>query len=141
MKKRAIFFSILLMVAPLQSSADIFGGDVVVLTQILVQTIQQLVQLKQIFQEGKDSLDLVKEINRGINDSLNLVRTVYPDIDPGIYKDWDKIDRALHGVQEIYGALCVELLYVSRLRSCLVCVLPLYYLQALQVALSIRNPP
>lgn len=106
MKKKllAIFITGLILL-PFEASADMFGGDIVVLTQILAQTIQQLVQLKQIFQSGKDSLDLVRDINRGINDSLNIVRTVYPDLDPGIYRDWDKIDRAMRGVQEIYGAV------------------------------------
>lgn len=105
MKKKFIVFSFLLMLLPIESNADVFGGDVVVLTQILAQAIQELIQLKQIFQEGKDSLDLVREINRGINDSLNMVRTVYPNADPGIYKEWDRIDRALNGVQNIYGAV------------------------------------
>jgi hypothetical protein len=104
-KKSAIFFTVFLMLLPFEANADMFGGDVVVLTQILVQAIQQLVQLKQMFEQGKDSLDLMRDINRGINDSLNLVRTVYPDIDPGIYRDWDRLDKALHGVKEIYGAV------------------------------------
>jgi hypothetical protein len=98
-------FSATLVFVPIRSRADMFGGDIVVLTQILVQAIQQLVQLKQIFNEGKDSLDLMRDINRGINDSLNLARTVYPDLDPGLYKDWDRVDRALRGVQDIYGAV------------------------------------
>lgn len=93
------------MLVPFEANADLFGGDVVVLSQILIQTIQQLMQLKQIFQEGQDSLQLMRDINRGINDSLNIVRTVYPDLDPGIYRDWDRIDRALNGVQGIYGAV------------------------------------
>lgn len=91
------------------ANADLFGGDVAVLTQILAQAIQQLYQLKQIFQEGQDSLELMREINRGINDSLNLARTVYPNLDPGIYREWDRIDRALNGVRQVYGAVTPSL--------------------------------
>ena len=107
MKKRVIVVccSMALVFAPSESNADMFGGDVVVLTQILAQAIQQLVQLKQIFNEGKDSLDLLRDINRGINDSLNLVRTAYPDVNPGIYRDWDRIEQAINGVQNIYGVV------------------------------------
>ncbi len=100
-----IILTAALMLTPFNARADLFGADVAVLTQILTQAIQQLYQLKQIFEQGKDSLELIREINRGINDSLNLVRTVYPDIDPGIYRDWDRIDRAIRGVQEVYGAV------------------------------------
>ena len=83
--------------------ADMFGGDVAVLMQILANAIQQLAQLQSILNNGKDSLDLVREINRGINDSLNLARTINPNIDPGIYKDWQTAGEALQKVQEIYG--------------------------------------
>ena len=36
-----------------KSHADMFGGDVVVLTQILANAVQQLAQLKQIMDSGK----------------------------------------------------------------------------------------
>lgn len=104
-KKMLVLCTVSMMFMPFKARADLFGGDIVVLTQILAQAIQQLYQLKQIFDQGKDSLELMRDINRGINDSLNLARTVYPDLDPGIYRDWDRIDRALNGVQGIYGAV------------------------------------
>ena len=105
MKRILILFVVTLMALPFEARGDFFGGDVVVLTQILAQAIQQLIQLKQIFQEGQDSLDLIRNINRGINDSLSLIRTVYPDADPGLFREWDKIDRALQGVQGLYGTV------------------------------------
>lgn len=74
-----------------------------VLAQILANAVQQLAQLKQILDTGKGNLELIREINRGINDSLNLVRTVYPDIDPGIYKDWQSVQDAIHKLETIYG--------------------------------------
>ncbi len=86
------------------SQADLFGGDVVVLTQVLFNAIQQLEQLRSILGTGQDSLDLMRSINKGINDSLGLMRTAYPNSDPGIYSDWQRVQQALHGVNEIYGA-------------------------------------
>lgn len=83
--------------------ADMFGGDVAVLMQILANALQQLAQLKQILDTGKSNLDLIREINRGINDSMNLVRTVYPNIDPGIYKDWQSVQDAVNKLETIYG--------------------------------------
>jgi hypothetical protein len=86
-----------------ETRADLFGGDVAVLTQILVQTIQQLAQLRQILGAGKDTLGLMRDINRGINDSLSLMRTIGPGTDPGIYRDWNSVDSALRHLQAIYG--------------------------------------
>ncbi len=83
--------------------ADMFGGDIAVLMQILANAIQQLAQLESILNNGKDSLDLIREINRGINDSLNMVRTINPNADPGIYKDWQSVQDAVQKVQSIYG--------------------------------------
>lgn len=83
--------------------ADMFGGDVAVLTQILANALQQLAQLQQILRSGQDTLGLMREINRGIDDSLGLMRTISPNLDPGIYKDWATVQTALGQVEMIYG--------------------------------------
>jgi hypothetical protein len=85
--------------------ADFFGGDVVVLSQILVQTIQQLNQLRQIFQMGSDQLGLLRDINRGINDSLRLLRTINPNTDPGIFRDWTRASDGLRSIIDLYGSV------------------------------------
>ena len=104
MKKRIAFFTIFLALAfPSTARPDMFGGDILVLGQILVQTIQQLAQLRQILSTGHDSLGLIRSINQGINDSLILMRTISPDRDPGMYANWQNVERALQGVQGIYG--------------------------------------
>jgi hypothetical protein len=83
--------------------ADIWGADVAVLAQILQQTIQQLIQLKEMVSTAQDSLGLLENINKGINDSLSLLHTVAPDFDPGIYKQVETIKDALGQVVSIYG--------------------------------------
>ena len=60
-------------------------------------------ELKNIVDNGRDQLDLIREINRGVNDSLRLARTIDPNIDPGIYKDWQNAQDALTKLQSIYG--------------------------------------
>ncbi len=82
-----------------------FGGDAIVLSQILAQAIQQLAQLKQIFGAAKENLDLVRQINQGINDSLNLLKKVQPNLDPGIYRDWENSSDGLGKLQKIYGEI------------------------------------
>lgn len=83
--------------------ADMWGGDLIYLAQILANAVQQLAQLRQILSNGKDNLDLIRDINRGINDSLNLIRTISPNTDPGLYKDWEKVSDALTKIENIYG--------------------------------------
>jgi hypothetical protein len=100
---------ITLTVTPWRSArADLFGGDVAVLTQILAQAIQQLIQLRNILRSGRDSLDLMREINRGINDSLSLARIIRPDLDPGVFKNWQTVDQALAELQKLYGKVGVS---------------------------------
>ena len=106
MIKRAflsLIFVLLVLFSAQNTRADFFGGDIAVLSQILVQTIQQLSQLKQIVGAGRDSLGLMRDINRGINDSLYLMRTIGPGTDPGLYRNWTSIDSALRQLQAIYG--------------------------------------
>jgi hypothetical protein len=97
-----IFFaSTLFMSSP--SKASIFGEETAVLLEILANALKQLTELKALVDNGKDQINLIKDINRGINDSLNLARTIYPNIDPGIYKDWNSASDALGKLQSIYG--------------------------------------
>ena len=103
MKKRILVLALATMLSTQTARADIFGGDVAVLVQILANAVQQLAQLKQILDTGSNSLELMRDINRGINDSLNLARTINPNIDPGIYKDWNSVQDALNKLQTIYG--------------------------------------
>lgn len=88
-----------------KARADVWGGDLIYLAQILANAVQQLAQLKQILSNGKDNLDLIREINRGINDSLQLYRTVFPDANPGLYKEWDKVQEAIRQIELVYGGV------------------------------------
>jgi hypothetical protein len=83
--------------------ADLFGGDVVVLTQILANAIQQLSKLQSIIGTAQSNLDLVRQINQGINDSLNLIKKINPNVDPGLYGDWESSQDALGKLGQIYG--------------------------------------
>ncbi len=107
---RKIWIALLIMMAVVSyptklARADMFGGDVVVLGQILIQTIQQLNQLRQIFQMGSDQVDLIRDINRGINDSLRFLRTINPNSDPGIFRDWAQTSDAIRAVIDLYGGV------------------------------------
>jgi hypothetical protein len=96
----AMIFSLAM---PNKSQADFWGGDTVVLTQILANAVKQLIELNKIIENGRSQLGLLRDINRGLNDSLNLARTINPNIDPGLYKDWQNTADAIFKLQSIYG--------------------------------------
>lgn len=106
MKKK--FISVLLSFclissAPLSAKADMWGADIPILLEILANSLQQLIQLKAMLQNGSDTLDLMKDINRGINDSLGIAETLGLRIDPGIYRDLKNVNQATQSLEKIYS--------------------------------------
>lgn len=102
-KVKPVVVALTMLLLPSTGRCDLFGGDIAVLSQILIQAIQQLAQLRSILATQQDSLGLIREINQGINDSLRLMRTIHPDRNPGIYSNWLKVEQALQSVEQIYG--------------------------------------
>ena len=91
--------------APKKAKADLFGGDVAVLTQILANAIQQLAQLEQILSTGSDTLGLLKEINQGIRDGLTVLQMINPRFNPGIYGSLETADQVLKIIDDLYGKI------------------------------------
>lgn len=92
-------------ILPKPARADMFGGDVVVLVQILANAVQQLIQLKQILSNGSDTLGLLKDINRGIRDGLTVLQLINPKFNPGIYGSLETADQVLHIIDDLYGKI------------------------------------
>jgi len=90
---------------PKPAKADMFGGDVVVLVQILANALQQLAQLREILSTGSDTLDLMRDINRGIRDGLNVLQMINPRFNPGIYGNLETADRVLGIINDLYGKI------------------------------------
>lgn len=105
MRKRIFAFlvSSMMLLAPMSARADLFGGDVVVLTQILVQAIQTVVQLKSILSNGQDTLNLMRDLNSGVRSGLDVIRIINPKFNPGVYGDLNNSDSVLRAIQEVYG--------------------------------------
>lgn len=106
MKKLGIAFALCLtFVFPKPAKADLWGGDVAVLVQILANAFQQLAQLREILSTGSDTLDLMKDINRGIQDGLNVIQILNPRFNPGLYGNIDTADRVLLIINDLYGKI------------------------------------
>lgn len=100
-----ILLSVILIVSPKPAKADMFGGDVVILTQILAQAIQTVITLKSVLENGKDSLDLLRDINAGVRSGLDLIRIINPNFNPGVFGDLRDPDSVLRALQTVYGAI------------------------------------
>jgi len=85
--------------------ADVFGGDVVVLTQILVQAIQTVIQLRSILENGSDTLNLLHDVNSGYASGLQLIKLINPSFNPGLYGNLRDPESVLRAIQDIYGAI------------------------------------
>src|ERR1035437_829910 len=85
------------------ANADLFGGDIAVLMQILVQAMQTVMQLKSILETGHDALDLLRDVNSGISSGLDLIHIINPKFDPGVYGALNSTDAVLKAIQDVYG--------------------------------------
>ncbi|MCB0369954.1 MAG: hypothetical protein KDD45_11110 [Bdellovibrionales bacterium] len=94
-----------LFIFPKFARADLFGGDTLVLSQILVQTIQTVLQLKSILDNGRDVLDLTRDLNSGLRSGLDLIRIINPKFDPGVYGNLKDAQNVLKAIESIYGAI------------------------------------
>jgi hypothetical protein len=90
---------------PTIAKADLWGGDVVVLTQILANAVQQLYHLKQILSTGHDTLGLMREINRGIRHGLGIIQIINPKFNPGLYGSLETAERVLNIISDLYGII------------------------------------
>lgn len=106
LKKGIVTISVcILLFFPQPARADLFGGDVVVLTQILVNAIQQLVQLREILSTGGNTLNLMREINQGIRSGLSAIQVINPRFNPGLYGNLETSDRVMAVITDLYGKI------------------------------------
>lgn len=99
-----ISLSVSLFMGP-KARADLFGGDVVVLTKILIQTIQQVQQLQMILKNGKDQVGLIRDLNAGIRHGLEIIRILDPRFNPGIYGGLEDTESVLRAIEDLYGQI------------------------------------
>ena len=104
----ALFGVVLLISASLPfraARADIFGGDVAVLVQILVQAIDQVYKLQQIIGKAQQTVSILEDMNRGVKEVLRLAETAHIPLPPGVYAKAKTIDQAVWEARRVYGGI------------------------------------
>ena len=87
--------------------ADMFGGDVVILAQILSNAVQQLIQLQNILSTGNDTFGLLREINSGVRNGLTTIQYINPKFNPGLYGNLRTADEVMSVINSLYGRIPV----------------------------------
>lgn len=101
----SVLTALFLLLPARPANADMFGGDIVILTQILAQAIETVMQLKSLLDTGTDTLDLMRDINAGVRSGLDLIHIINPTFNPGVYGDLRDPQSVLRAVEAIYGAV------------------------------------
>ncbi len=104
-KLLAMLLGFSLIGPPLYSRADVFGGDIAVLVQILANALKQLIEMQKLVENGRDTIGLLRDINRGINDSMKIIDSLAPFMDPGLYKDLKNAQAVAQHLQGTYGTI------------------------------------
>ncbi len=104
-KKILAVFLCFTLILPNPAKADLFGGDVVILTKLLAEAIKQLIELQKIANTGKDSLSLWRDINRGIRDGLRVIQIINPKFNPGLYGGLETSEQVQRAIEDLYGVI------------------------------------
>lgn len=89
---------------PKAARADLFGGDVAVLAQILVENIRRYQQLQQMIGQGRNQMDFLRTIHAGLDNSIGLLESL-PIKDEKILAELRTFKDAVDRVQIIYGRI------------------------------------
>lgn len=87
---------------PNYAKADIWGGDVAVLMQILQENIRHYYQLQQMIKQGSDADHYLRWINAGLDNSIGLLQSL-PIKDERILGDLREFRAAMGKVEGLYG--------------------------------------
>jgi hypothetical protein len=110
-KTRRHLFTFMMMLSLIMTSvevrADFWGGDLVYLAQILQQAIQQVQQLQGIMGVSRDSLNFMRDINRGLRDAMSVINTMNQTLKPGNLSNLNNVTEVIREIQDIYGRIPV----------------------------------
>jgi hypothetical protein len=95
----------LMLVYPAGAHADIFGGDDVILANILAEAIEQLTQLEQILGTGQDQISFLRQINEGVSQAMGIMRTANSTLKPGVFFQYQGLDQMLSLTRQVYGVV------------------------------------
>lgn len=92
--KKMIVISFL-MLTPFSARADMWGGDIPLLIEIVTNTLNTLMELR-------DQSRMMEDEMAGIKDRINRIRTISNVVQPSNWHNWKDPKRALEQLRIIY---------------------------------------
>lgn len=99
--KKMMMLAALALVFPVKAKADLWGGDLPLLAQIVANTLQTLHQLRTQTEMLKDEMD-------GIKDKIHRIQTISDVVQPSQWDQWRDPQEAFRRLQLIYYTLPKE---------------------------------
>lgn len=101
MKLKAFALAFLLFFSTKPAKADLWGGDIPLLIEIVFNTLQTMMEMYQQTQLMEDQI-------AGIKDNITRIQTIRNLINPNNWEDWKDPTVALRRLKEIYQVLPPE---------------------------------
>ncbi|USN47061.1 MAG: hypothetical protein H6626_12845 [Pseudobdellovibrionaceae bacterium] len=98
--KKMIVISFL-MLTPFSARADMWGGDIPLLIEIVTNTLNTLMELR-------DQSRMMEDEMAGIKDRINRIRTISNVVQPSNWHNWKDPKRALEQLRIIYYTMPKE---------------------------------
>lgn len=95
MKKIFMMGILLLFFRPVGARADLFGGDLPLLAQIVANTLSTLYEMQR-------QTSLLRSEMEGIRDKIERVRTISELVQPSSWEEWKNPEEALRRLRQIY---------------------------------------
>lgn len=93
---------ILILIPVRPAKADLFGGDLPLLMQILVENIKHYYQLKEMIGYAKSTEDYLRLVNSGLDNSMGLL-TSLPVKDENILSEIRSFQQGIGTIENVYG--------------------------------------
>lgn len=85
--------------------ADIFGGDLALLTELIAKAVEQIQQLQSILNATGQATSILEDMNRGVREVLRLADTAHIPLPPEVYQQANTLDSATRLSHEVFGEL------------------------------------
>lgn len=91
----------LALALPLKAKADLWGGDLPLLAEIVLNTMNTLIELQKQTNYWDEEME-------GIDDRIDRIRTIQEMVEPSNWEKWKDPKEATHRLQRIYAVMPKE---------------------------------
>ena len=86
-----------------QARSDFWGGDLALLSELIVKAVEQIEQLQQVISKAGQTVSILEDMNRGVKEVLRLADTAHVPLPQQVYENARTITRATEESRRIYG--------------------------------------